>query len=190
MNDQLASASTREAETVFNIASSLGPAERAAYLDRVCGSDLSLRKRVEALLQAHDELGAFLPDSPKAGAATITLDLPISEKPGDTIGHYKLLEKLGEGGFGVVYMAEQKQPIKRRVALKIIKVGMDTREVVARFEAERQALAVMDHPNIAKVFDAGATDSPHNVAQASPPASPPGVPACGFGGRLAWGLSR
>src|SRR6185503_15297753 len=119
MSGEPVSTSTREAETVFNIASSLGPAERAAYLDRVCGSDLPFRKRVEAHLQAHDELGAFLPDSPKAGAAAMRLDLPISEKPGDIIGHFKLLEKLGEGGFGVVYMAEQKQPIKRRVALKI-----------------------------------------------------------------------
>ena len=85
--------------------------------------------------------------------------IPVTEKPADTSGRYKLLQKLGEGGFGVVYMAEQQEPVKRRVALKVIKLGMDTRSVVARFEAERQALALMDHPNIAKVFDGGATDS-------------------------------
>src|SRR5216110_191387 len=91
--------------------------------------------------------------------ASPTVVLPISEGPGTVIGRYKLLEKLGEGGFGAVYVAEQKEPVKRRVALKIIKLGMDTRQVIARFEAERQALALMDHPNIAKVFDAGATET-------------------------------
>src|SRR5437016_9703597 len=85
--------------------------------------------------------------------------VPITEKPGDKIGHYKLLQQIGEGGCGIVYMAEQSEPVRRRVALKVIKLGMDTKQVVARFEAERQALALMDHPNIAKVFDAGATDT-------------------------------
>ena len=84
---------------------------------------------------------------------------PIAEGPGTTIGRYKLLEEIAEGGMGVVYMAEQREPVRRKVALKIIKPGMDTREVIARFEAERQALAMMDHPNIAKVFDAGETES-------------------------------
>ena len=88
-----------------------------------------------------------------------TIDQPITEKPGTVIGRYKLLEQIGEGGFGVVYMAEQEEPVRRKVALKIIKPGMDTREVIARFEAERQALALMDHPNIAKVLDAGATET-------------------------------
>ena len=83
----------------------------------------------------------------------------MAEKPGDKIGHYKLLQKLGEGGMGVVWMAEQEEPIRRRVALKIIKLGMDTKQVIARFEAERQTLALMDHPNIAKVLEAGATDT-------------------------------
>src|SRR5205807_8086513 len=103
----------------------------------------------------------------EAGCRTI-LAAPLSEGPGTVIEKYKLLEKLGEGGFGVVYMAEQKQPVKRRVALKIIKVGMDTREVVARFEAERQALAVMDHPNIAKIHDAGATPTTVITSEGSP----------------------
>src|SRR5438094_880127 len=130
----------------------------AAYLDRACGSDAVLRASVEGLLRAYDEAGSFLHDS--AESAT-KLAVPLSEKPGDRIGRYKLLQKIGEGGCGVVYMAEQEQPVRRRVALKIIKLGMDTRQVIARFEAERQALALMDHPNIAKVFDAGATQSPH-----------------------------
>src|SRR2546425_6452360 len=94
---------------------------------------------------------------PAAEAQTISMALPLDEKPGTLIGRYKLLEKIGEGGFGVVYVAEQREPVKRKMALKVIKLGMDTRQVVARFEAERQALALMDHPNIAKVLDAGAT---------------------------------
>ena len=88
-------------------------------------------------------------------------EAPVIEQPGDRIGRYKLLEKIGEGGYGVVYMAEQAEPIRRRVALKIVKLGMDTRQVIARFEAERQALALMDHPNIARIFDAGITGTPH-----------------------------
>ncbi len=99
-------------------------------------------------------------------AATV-LAAPIIERPGDRIGRYKLLEKLGEGGFGGVYMAEQREPVRRRVALKIIKVGMDTREVVARFEAERQALALMDHPNIANILDGGATDAGARLSSAA-----------------------
>src|SRR6185436_16653063 len=93
---------------------------------------------------------------------------PPTELSGDHIGRYKLLEKIGEGGCGVVYMAEQEEPVRRRVALKVIKLGMDTRSVIARFEAERQALAMMDHPNIAKVFDAGATDGDHRSADFGP----------------------
>jgi len=97
--------------------------------------------------------------SEEAAKQTIVLALPVTEKPGDKIGRYKLLQQIGEGGWGVVYMAEQEEPVRRRVALKVIKLGMDTKAVMARFEAERQALAMMDHPNIAKVLDAGATET-------------------------------
>jgi serine/threonine protein kinase len=149
-------------ETIFHAAIELAPAERNAYLTRACAGDEPLRRRIEVLLQAEEEADPFFGKEPldvalgtQAGAQTRT-----GERPRTVIGHYRLLEKLGEGGFGVVYMAEQKEPVKRKVALKIIKVGMDTREVVARFEAERQALALMDHPNIAKVLDAGATQAP------------------------------
>jgi len=136
------------------------PAERAAYLDGACRGDDRLRAEVEKLLLAHDQAGAFLED-PVAPPqhSTIVLPEPLTEKPGDRIGRYKLLQQIGEGGCGVVYMAEQEEPIRRRVALKVIKLGMDTKQVIARFEAERQALALMDHPNIAKVLDAGATDT-------------------------------
>src|SRR6266568_1208486 len=155
-------------EAIFEAALELPPKERPAYLDRACGSDQLLRQQVERLLRNLHRAGKFLTQCEKhAPERTLSLDVP-SEKPGDCIGRYKLLEKLGEGGFGVVYMAEQKQPVKRRVALKIIKIGMDTREVVARFEAERQALAIMDHPNIAKIFDAGATESTLTPALSHP----------------------
>ena len=132
--------------------------ERAIYLDQTCGRNVKLRKEVESLLKAHEQAGDFLktlPNDPK-----VTLDSsPTHEGPGTVIGRYKLLEKIGEGGMATVYMAEQEKPVHRRVAMKIIKLGMDSRSVVARFEAERQALAMMDHPNIAKVFDAGITES-------------------------------
>ncbi len=137
------------------------PAARAAFLDRACGANPSLRQRLEALLKAHLEAGTFL-GAPPTGVRTL-LDPPdterLTEQPGDRIGRYKLLQQIGEGGCGIVYMAEQEEPVRRRVALKVIKLGMDTKSVIARFEAERQALALMDHPNIAKVLDAGATDS-------------------------------
>src|SRR5262245_10445380 len=120
------------------------PEERAAYIAAACGGDAALRARVDALLQAHEQAGGFLGEGDHPTEPAI----PIHEGPGTPIGRYKLLEQIGEGGFGVVYMAEQQEPVRRRVALKIIKIGMDTRSVVARFEAERQALAMMDHPNI------------------------------------------
>jgi len=130
------------------------PAARVAYLDEACAGDEPLRAKVEALAKAYDEKGDFVEKT-----------LPVSEReligegPGTVIGRYKLLQQIGEGGFGVVFMAEQVEPVQRKVALKIIKPGMDTKEVIARFEAERQALALMDHPNIAQVLDGGATES-------------------------------
>jgi serine/threonine protein kinase/dienelactone hydrolase len=132
--------------------------ERAAYLDQACGNDATLRTEVESLLQSYGRADGFLPSrDPDPGA---TLDgAAMIEGPGTIIGRYKLLEEIGEGGMAVVYMAEQREPIRRKVALKIIKLGMDTLQIVARFEAERQALALLDHPNIAKVFDAGATET-------------------------------
>lgn len=131
--------------------------ERAAFLARQCGDDHALRARAEALLRADLEAGNFMESSPgDAGVRSVHV---IGEKPGDRIGRYRLLQQIGECGAGVVFMAEQEEPVRRRVALKIIKLGMDTKGVIARLEAERQALALMDHPNIAKVFDAGATES-------------------------------
>src|SRR4051812_19167843 len=132
--------------------------ERQRYLDGECAGDVGLRAEVNALLEAGARAGSFL-EAPAHGLAP-PADLPSArEGPGTVIGPYKLLEQIGEGGFGVVFLAEQSQPVRRRVALKVLKPGMDTRQVVARFEAERQALALMDHPHIAKVFDGGVTDS-------------------------------
>ncbi len=129
-------------------------AERAAFVEQACGSDTDRRRRVESLLRAHGAVGRFLQAS--EGDAD---NAPLQEGPGTRVGRYKLLERIGEGGFGVVYLAEQEEPVRRHVALKVIKLGMDTRAVVARFEAERQALAMMEHPNIASVFDGGTTES-------------------------------
>jgi serine/threonine protein kinase/WD40 repeat protein len=138
---------------IFNAAVKLPPDQRAAYLDQACGADPELRRAVESLLRAHDATGGILPDR-----ATVDYET-IAERPGTVIGPYRLMEQIGEGGFGLVFVAEQTQPVRRKVALKVIKPGMDTRDVVARFEAERQALALMDHPNIARVLDGGATKS-------------------------------
>ncbi len=150
----------REKELFEQAVEITSPQERAAFLNIACAGQPALRERLDNLLRAHDEAASkFLGDRPAAAPATIRLTVPDEEKLGTMIGRYKLLEKVGEGGFGSVYVAEQREPVKRRVALKVIKLGMDTKEVVARFEAERQALAMMDHPNIAKVLDAGATES-------------------------------
>ena len=130
------------------------PAQRAAYLDQACGGDPELRRRVEALLHA-----AEASDTGTRTAAQPATTAPLREQPGMVVGRYKLLQQIGEGGMGVVFMAEQQQPVRRMVALKVIKAGMDSRQVIARFEAERQALALMDHPNIAKVLDAGTTQA-------------------------------
>jgi serine/threonine protein kinase/WD40 repeat protein len=142
------------------------PAARASYLDQACGGDAALRRRVEALLHAHAAAGGFLErpaasgliTEPPAAGRWVASDAP-GEGPGSRVGPYKLLQQLGEGGMGVVFMAEQEEPVRRRVAVKVIKPGMDSAQVVARFEQERQALALMDHPNIARVLDAGATVS-------------------------------
>src|SRR5262245_56591357 len=135
------------------------PEARAAYLQSACGEDVALRRKVDALLKEHFSEDSLLAGPALEGERTAEAWPPASEAPAQMIGRYKLLERIGEGGFGEVWMAEQREPVKRRVALKIIKPGMDSRQVVARFEAERQALAMMDHANIAKVFDAGTTDS-------------------------------
>jgi serine/threonine protein kinase len=139
---------------------------RAAYLDQACAGNAELRAAVAALLEANDGAGSFLAKAPVAlglpgaeGRGEVTEVRPVSESPGTVIGPYKLLEQIGEGGFGVVFMAEQNEPVRRKVALKILKPGMDTRQVIARFEAERQALALMDHQHIAKVLDGGHTKS-------------------------------
>jgi serine/threonine protein kinase len=133
------------------------PDLRRGYVDEACEADTELRADVESLLATRAQVGSFL-ESPILGSPA-TVDQPSIGQPDSKISHYTLLEEIGEGGMGVVYLAEQREPVRRRVALKIIKPGMDTREVIARFEAERQALAMMDHPNIAKVLDAGATDT-------------------------------
>ena len=145
-----------ERETAILEAARLLPEEqRGPYLDRICGTTGPERDRLESLLEPQTaEAGTPTADR---GSGTIVLTLPLTEKAGDKIGPYKLLQQIGEGGCGAVYMAEQEHPVRRRVALKLIKLGMDTRSVIARFEAERQALALMDHPNIARVLDAGAT---------------------------------
>src|SRR5579863_5349061 len=133
------------------------PDERAAYLAEACAGDEKLRRQVEALLRAHAEVGDL--SDPAAGKALTVVASPVTEGPGTRVGPYRLMEQIGEGGFGLVFVAEQQEPMRRKVALKVIKPGMDSKQVIARFEAERQALAMMDHPNIARVLDAGATDS-------------------------------
>src|SRR5271170_2929079 len=141
---------------LFTEAIQLPVEQRSAFLVTACGGDADLRANVEALLRAHVESGEFLEQAP---AEVKTQNLTPGEKVGDRIGRYKLLQQIGEGGCGVVFMAEQEEPVRRKVAIKIVKPGMDTKTVIARFEAERQAMALMDHPNIAKVLDAGATES-------------------------------
>jgi non-specific serine/threonine protein kinase/serine/threonine-protein kinase len=143
------------AEALFAAALAIvNAAEQAAFLDQACAGDAALRAEVESLLAAHAPAEGFR----RSEAVRETAPMPPSEKPGERIGRDNLLEIIGEGGFGVVWIAEQEEPVRRKVALRIIKLGMDTREVVARFEAERQALALMDHPNIPKVLDAGSNE--------------------------------
>jgi eukaryotic-like serine/threonine-protein kinase len=151
---------TRE-ELLFQLALEKPVEKRAAFVDAMCEGDTALRARLEALLAAYEQTEGVLAESVPAAKATMKLELADipDEAIGQKIGRYKILEKVGEGGCGVVYVAEQTEPVRRRVALKVIKLGMDTKQVVARFEAERQALAMMDHPNIAKVLDAGTTET-------------------------------
>src|SRR5262245_44756878 len=152
--------SSQEQE-LFDAARKLrNPAQRAAFLEAACAGDAGLRKRLDALLASQSEADDFfrpLPQPRSVFQPPAMAEPAPDEQIGTNVGRYKLLQKIGEGGFGVVYLAEQKEPVKRRVALKIIKLGMGTKQVVARFEAERQALALMDHPNIAKIFDGGVT---------------------------------
>jgi serine/threonine protein kinase len=148
--------SSRRAREIFESALDRdSKADQDTYIRKECGEDGILLRQVRALVEAHEAGESFLPAQP-AGGRNLAGE---TERPGERIGQYRLLEKLGEGGCGVIYMAEQEVPVRRKVALKIIKLGMDTRSVIARFEAERQALALMDHPNIAKVLEAGATDT-------------------------------
>jgi tetratricopeptide (TPR) repeat protein len=151
-------ADVRNADTIFAQAIEIeSPQERAVFLEQACANDPELRREMEKLVGDYFRAGAFL-ERPAAHIVT-TLDVPLAERPGTVIGPYKLREQIGEGGMGLVFVAEQQQPVRRKVALKVIKPGMDSKQVIARFEAERQALALMDHPNIAKVLDAGTTES-------------------------------
>ncbi len=168
-------------ESLFHLVLQKTKAERAQFLSDVCGQDSHLRRRIQQLVQAHDHPAGFLQRDSKANAIAIVhgvddgtiefgnreTDLIHSpsdhgrtaDQPGKLIGRYKLLTQIGGGGMGTVWMAEQQRPVRRKVALKLIKSGMDSSQVISRFEAERQALALMDHPNIARVLDAGTTDS-------------------------------
>src|SRR5262245_19287502 len=145
---------SRSLKELFLAALEIAAPDRAVWLQREC-ADPDQRERLDRMLAAHDAPNSLL-DATEA-APVSTVDQPIAESPGTMVGPYKLLEQIGEGGFGVVFMAEQTGPGRRKVALKILKPGMDSRQVIARFEAERQALAIMDHPGIAKVLEAGTT---------------------------------
>jgi serine/threonine protein kinase len=164
-------------ENLFHLALEKPAGERAAFLEHACGGDADVRRRLEVLLQAHENPGSFL-EKPALNQGTTGDPLPARHEdqdgprllrngPGSRIGPYKLLQQIGEGGMGTVFLAEQTHPVRRNVALKVIKPGLDSRQVLARFEVERQALALMDHPNIAKVLDAGTTESdqPHFVME-------------------------
>src|ERR1017187_4612031 len=163
------SSGTRERD-IFLAALDKNPTDQAAFLDAACSGDLALRHHVEDLLRAQQVVsnsrqtvavtGAKSAQAgPALGPGGTSVEANVTEKPGDCIGRYKLLQQIGEGGCGVVYMAEQEEHLRRRVALKVIKLGRDTKQGLARFESERQALAMMAHPNIAKVLDAGATET-------------------------------
>src|ERR671936_372602 len=158
------SAPPRSLKELFLAALEVAPEDRAAWLERECAADAGLREHLRLMLAAHDAPQSLL-DRPQGGLAALrsaedigpTVEQPPAEAPGTVIGPYKLIEQIGEGGMGTVWMAQQTEPVKRLVAVKLIKAGMDSKQVIARFEAERQALARMDHPNIARVLDAGTT---------------------------------
>src|SRR5262245_25187275 len=160
------SAPPRSLKELFLAALDVAPEGRAAWLERECAADAGLREHLRLLLAAHDAPQSLLDrpatplaaPSPREGASP-TADQPLTEGAGTVIGSYKRLEQIGEGGMGAVWMAQQQEPVKRLVAVKLIKAGMDSKQVIARFEAERQALALMEHPNIAKVLDGGTTPS-------------------------------
>ncbi|MCI0637925.1 MAG: serine/threonine protein kinase, partial [Gemmataceae bacterium] len=146
-----------QARSVFLAALERAPEQWPAFLDETCRDNAELRARAERLLHAHQVMGSI--HGGRGDAPAPTMDDSVIEHPGTVIGPYKLLQQIGEGGMGTVWMAEQTQPVQRKVALKVIKPGMDSRQVIARFEAERQALAMMDHVNIARVFDGGTTEN-------------------------------
>ena len=162
----------REESIFYEVVEMTDVVQRRRFLDEACAGKPAMRANLDALLAAHERATQFFEESnvslksslasagvePAAGKNS-ALKLPSDEQPGTRIGHYRLLQKIGEGGGGAVYLAEQFEPVRRQVAFKIIKLGMDTKNVIARFELERQALAMMDHPNIAQVFDAGATET-------------------------------
>ena len=156
-------------QSLFEAALALPAGERrAAFLQEACNGNVALHRRLTRLLSAHTQSNDFFPenasemlgvDQAEVESLAVAQSSALGEQPGQKVGRYKLLKQLGEGGCGIVYLAAQEEPVQRLVALKIIKLGMDTRNVIARFDAERQALALMDHPNIAKVLDAGATET-------------------------------
>src|SRR5919199_5111801 len=151
---------------LFLAALDVAPGDRAAWLERECAADAGLREHLRLMLAAHDAPQSLLDrpavplaaPSPREGVSP-TADQPLTEGAGTVIGPYKLLEQIGEGGMGTVWMAQQQEPVKRLVAVKLIKAGMDSRQVIARFEAERQGVGLIDHANIARVLDAGATEA-------------------------------
>jgi eukaryotic-like serine/threonine-protein kinase len=153
-----------EREIFFEALEIATPEARAAYLQGACGRDVTLRRKVDELLKEHFSNDSLLAGSALEGERNTVIESLIQEAPAQMIGRYKLLEKIGEGGFGDVWMAEQREPVKRRVALKIIKLGMDSRQIVARFEAERQALAMMGQSPVRKVFSGW----PHPGGRISP----------------------
>ena len=199
-----------ESQVFANAVKLAAPDERAAYLDEACAGNPGLRADVEALLRAHAADNGFL-EQPVSSLGE-TVDEPASlrvtpggspgegpTKPGDAeqpgvliAGRYKLLQQIGEGGMGTVWLAEQSQPVQRKVALKLIKSGLDSRQVIARFEAERQALALMDHPNIAKVLDAGTVGSQQSAVNRHPPFCPLPTAYCRLatGPSSSWSWSR